>query len=174
MTLSAPRPRALTSSDLSEARIRFQARVRSDAGVRHAGRFGSDARARSGGGPVLSDARPCPEPGARPPVRPRCRAEAVLVVGDLVLDESSREVTRAGQAIRLTATEFALLRYLMRNPGRVLSKARILDRVWSYDFGGRDNVVEQYISYLRRKVDAGRPPLIHTRRGAGYLIKPPA
>jgi two-component system OmpR family response regulator len=69
-------------------------------------------------------------------------------------------------------TEFELLRYLMRNPRRVLSKAQILDRVWSYDFGGRANVVELYISYLRRKIDAGRPPMIHTRRGAGYLIKP--
>ncbi|MBR7678704.1 winged helix-turn-helix transcriptional regulator, partial [Streptomyces daliensis] len=65
-----------------------------------------------------------------------------------------------------------LLRFLMRNPRRVLSKAQILDRVWSYDFGGQANVVELYISYLRRKIDAGRSPMIHTRRGAGYLIKP--
>jgi two-component system, OmpR family, response regulator len=100
------------------------------------------------------------------------RAESLLVVGDLVLDEDSREVTRAGLSIHLTATEFELLRYLMRNPRRVLSKAQILDRVWSYDFGGRANVVELYISYLRKKIDAGRPPMIHTRRGAGYLIKP--
>ncbi|WP_445402768.1 response regulator transcription factor [Streptomyces sp. LE64] len=97
---------------------------------------------------------------------------SLLVVGDLVLDEDSREVTRGGRAIHLTATEFELLRYLMRNPRRVLSKAQILDRVWSYDFGGRANVVELYVSYLRRKIDAGREPMIHTRRGAGYLIKP--
>ncbi|MET8679059.1 response regulator transcription factor [Streptomyces sp. NPDC004647] len=100
------------------------------------------------------------------------RAESSLVVGDLVLDEDSHEVERSGESIHLTATEFELLRYLMRNPRRVLSKAQILDRVWSYDFGGQANVVELYISYLRRKIDAGRPPMIHTRRGAGYLIKP--
>ncbi|MGP3951382.1 response regulator transcription factor [Streptomyces sp. 7N604] len=100
------------------------------------------------------------------------RAESQLVVGDLVLDEDSHEVERAGEPIHLTATEFELLRYLMRNPRRVLSKAQILDRVWSYDFGGQANVVELYISYLRRKIDAGRTPMIHTRRGAGYLIKP--
>ncbi|MFE4536674.1 response regulator transcription factor [Streptomyces scopuliridis] len=100
------------------------------------------------------------------------RSESLLVVGDLTLDEDSHDVTRDGQSIHLTATEFELLRYLMRNPRRVLSKAQILDRVWSYDFGGQANVVELYISYLRRKIDAGRPPMIHTRRGAGYLIKP--
>ncbi|MFI9239159.1 response regulator transcription factor [Streptomyces sp. NPDC053079] len=99
-------------------------------------------------------------------------AGSVLTVGDLVLDEDSREVFRGGEEIRLTATEFELLRFLMRNPRRVLSKPQILDRVWSYDFGGQVNVVELYISYLRRKVDAGRPPMIHTRRGAGYLLKP--
>ncbi|MDT0451984.1 response regulator transcription factor [Streptomyces hesseae] len=100
------------------------------------------------------------------------RGESVLIVGDLVLDEDSREVSRGGTEIHLTATEFELLRFLMRNPRRVLSKPQILDRVWSYDFGGQANVVELYISYLRRKIDAGRPPMIHTRRGAGYLIKP--
>ncbi|MFG2195703.1 response regulator transcription factor [Streptomyces sp. NPDC048639] len=100
------------------------------------------------------------------------RAEPLLVVGDLVLDEDSHEVRRGGAPIHLTATEFELLRYLMRNPRRVLSKAQILDRVWNYDFGGQANVVELYISYLRRKIDAGRAPMIHTRRGAGYLIKP--
>ncbi|GFH38841.1 response regulator transcription factor [Streptomyces pacificus] len=100
------------------------------------------------------------------------RDESLLVVGDLTLDEDSHEVTRGGTSIHLTATEFELLRYLMRNPRRVLSKAQILDRVWSYDFGGQANVVELYISYLRRKIDAGRTPMIHTRRGAGYLIKP--
>ena len=100
------------------------------------------------------------------------RNESQLVVGDLVLNEDSHEVSRGGVDIHLTATEFELLRYLMRNPRRVLSKAQILDRVWSYDFGGQANVVELYISYLRRKIDLGRLPMIHTRRGAGYLIKP--
>jgi two-component system OmpR family response regulator len=100
------------------------------------------------------------------------RTESLIVLGDLILDEDSHEVSRAGTSIELTATEFELLRFLMRNPRRVLSKAQILDRVWSYDFGGQTNVVELYISYLRRKIDAGRQPMIHTRRGAGYLIKP--
>jgi len=93
---------------------------------------------------------------------------AQLVVGDLVLDEDSHEVTRAGEPISLTSTEFELLRFMMRNSKRVLSKAQILDRVWSYDFGGRSNIVELYISYLRKKIDAGRTPLIHTVRGVGY------
>ncbi|WP_346007746.1 response regulator transcription factor [Janibacter terrae] len=97
---------------------------------------------------------------------------SLLVVGDLTLDEDSREVVRGGAEIELTATEFELLRYLMRNPRRVLSKTQILDRVWDYDFGGQANVVELYISYLRKKVDAGRAPMIHTKRGAGYVIKP--
>ncbi|MFE7574457.1 MULTISPECIES: response regulator transcription factor [unclassified Streptomyces] len=100
------------------------------------------------------------------------RGESQLVVGDLMLDEDSHEVSRGGKNIHLTATEFELLRFLMRNPRRVLSKAQILDRVWNYDFGGQANVVELYISYLRKKIDAGRSPMIHTRRGAGYLIKP--
>jgi two-component system OmpR family response regulator len=99
-------------------------------------------------------------------------SEALLVVGDLTLDEDSHEVRRGGEEINLTATEYELLRYLMRNPRRVLSKAQILDRVWNYDFGGQANVVELYISYLRKKIDAGREPMIHTLRGAGYLIKP--
>ncbi|HEU4330229.1 MAG TPA: response regulator transcription factor, partial [Lapillicoccus sp.] len=97
---------------------------------------------------------------------------SLLVVGDLTMDEDSHEVTRAGSAIQLTATEFELLRYLMRNPKRVLSKAQILDRVWNYDFGGQANVVELYISYLRKKIDAGREPMIHTMRGVGYVLKP--
>ncbi|MEW9529762.1 response regulator transcription factor [Microbispora sp. NPDC049125] len=95
-----------------------------------------------------------------------------LVVGDLVMDEDAREVTRDGDLVELTPTEFELLRFLMRNPRRVLSKARILDRVWSYDFGGQAHVVELYISYLRKKIDAGRTPLIHTVRGVGYVLKP--
>ncbi|SDZ54113.1 two-component system, OmpR family, response regulator [Asanoa ishikariensis] len=100
------------------------------------------------------------------------REEAVLTVGDLTLDEDSHEVRRAGTLIALTATEFELLRFLMRNPRRVLSKAQILDRVWNYDFGGQANVVELYISYLRKKIDAGNAPMIHTLRGAGYVLKP--
>lgn len=100
------------------------------------------------------------------------QSRSTLVVGDLVLDEDSHEVTRAGEAVNLTHTEYELLRYLMRNPRRVLSKAQILDRVWNYDFGGQANVVELYISYLRKKVDAGREPMIHTMRGAGYVLKP--
>ncbi|WP_278185936.1 response regulator transcription factor [Lentzea alba] len=99
-------------------------------------------------------------------------AGARLVVGDLSLNEETREVNRGGAAIELTATEFELLRYLMSNPRRVLSKAQILDRVWSYDFGGQANIVELYISYLRKKIDAGRAPMIHTMRGAGYVLKP--
>ena len=97
----------------------------------------------------------------------RAATSSVLVVGDLELDEDSHEVSRAGEQITLTATEFELLRFLMRNPKRVLSKAQILDRVWNYDFGGQANVVELYISYLRKKIDAGRAPMIHTMRGAG-------
>lgn len=97
---------------------------------------------------------------------------STLVVGDLTLDEDSREVYRGDEQISLTATEFELLRFLMRNPRRVLSKAQILDRVWSYDFGGQANIVELYVSYLRKKIDAGRKPMIHTMRGAGYILKP--
>ena len=103
----------------------------------------------------------------------RAAAESsVLTVGDLTLDEDSHEVFRGGEEIALTATEFELLRFLMRNPRRVLSKAQILDRVWNYDFGGQANVVELYISYLRKKIDVGRPAMIHTMRGAGYVLKP--
>jgi len=95
-----------------------------------------------------------------------------LHVGDLTLDEDTYEVERAGIPIKLTAKEFDLLRYLMQNPRRVLSKAQILDQVWSYDFGGNSSVVEIYISYLRKKVDTLGEPLIHTVRGVGYTIKP--
>jgi two-component system OmpR family response regulator len=97
--------------------------------------------------------------------------DPVLRVGELTLDEESYEVRRGGRLIELTATEFELLRYLLRNPRRVMSKAQILDRVWSYDFGGRSSIVEIYISYLRKKIDAGVAPMIHTVRGVGYLIK---
>ena len=96
----------------------------------------------------------------------------VLVVGDLELDEDSHEVRRAGRLIELTATEFELLRYLMRNPRRVVSKSQILDRVGYYDFWGNCYVVEIYISYLRKKIDAEGSPMLHTVRGAGYMIKP--
>ena len=98
--------------------------------------------------------------------------DSFLAVGDLTLDEDSYEVQRDGTVIDLTATEFELLRYLMRNPRRVLSKSQILDRVWSYDFGGRSSVVELYISYLRKKVDSLGAPMIHTVRGVGYVLKP--
>jgi len=93
-------------------------------------------------------------------------------VGDLVIDEDAREVRRGRDQIELTATEFELLRFLARNPRRVLSKIQILDHVWDYDFGGRAHVVELYISYLRKKLDADRPPMIHTVRGVGYVLKP--
>ena len=94
----------------------------------------------------------------------------VLTFADLVLDESRHEVSRNGVTIDLTATEFNLLRFLMLNPRRVLSKAQILQNVWHYDFGGSRNVVETYVSYLRRKLDAAGPPLIRTIRQAGYML----
>ncbi|MEH6781133.1 MAG: response regulator transcription factor [Rhodoglobus sp.] len=97
----------------------------------------------------------------------------IIEVGDLTLDESTYEVSRAGTPIELTATEFELLRYLMRNPRRVLSRFQILDRVWSYDFGGKSSVVEIYISYLRKKVDVLGPPMIQTVRGVGYMLRAP-
>jgi two-component system, OmpR family, response regulator len=97
-----------------------------------------------------------------------------LQIADLEMDEDSHQVWRAGQAVELTATEFKLLRYLMMNARRVLSKAQILDHVWNYDFGGDGSIVETYISYLRKKVDASEPRLIHTVRGVGYTLRPPA
>jgi two-component system OmpR family response regulator len=96
-----------------------------------------------------------------------------LVFVDLELDEATHEVRRAGTTVELTATEFRLLRYLMQNAPRVLSKAQILDHVWQYDFGGDANIVETYVSYLRRKVDGIGPPLIHTVRGVGYRLAVP-
>ncbi len=99
--------------------------------------------------------------------------EETLRVGGLVLDGSSREVTRDGEEISLTSTEFELLRYLMRNPKRAVTRAEILDRVWNYSFGGRSSIVDLYISYLRRKIDDGREPMIHTVRGVGYMLRPP-
>jgi two-component system, OmpR family, response regulator len=100
-------------------------------------------------------------------------AESRLTFADLELDEESHEVWRAKTPVELTPTEFALLRYLMLNPRRVLSKAQILDHVWHYDFAGEANVVETYISYLRKKVDRVDPPLIHTIRGVGYSLRLP-
>jgi two-component system OmpR family response regulator len=96
-----------------------------------------------------------------------------LVFHDLELDEDSHEIRRAGRLIELSPTEFKLLRYLMMNPNRVLSKAQILDHVWAYDFNGEAGIVESYISYLRRKVDDVEPPLIHTKRGVGYVLRLP-
>jgi two-component system, OmpR family, response regulator len=104
---------------------------------------------------------------------PEASRDGVLSVADLELDENSHEVWRAGDEVHLTSTEFELLRYLMRNERVVLSKAQILDRVWKYDFQGQSNIVELYIGYLRKKVDSVEPKLIHTVRGAGYVIKTP-
>jgi two-component system OmpR family response regulator len=96
-----------------------------------------------------------------------------LSFADLELDEDTFEVSRGGRPIELTATEFRLLRYLMLNPRRVLSRAQLLDHVWSYDFGGDARVLETYISYLRKKVDADGPALLHTVRGVGYALRLP-
>jgi two-component system, OmpR family, response regulator len=98
---------------------------------------------------------------------------ARLVFEDLEMDEESREVNRAGEAIDLTATEYRLLRYLMLNPRRVLTRAQLLDHVWNYDFGGDGRVLETYISYLRKKLDAHGPSLIKTVRGVGYALQAP-
>jgi two-component system, OmpR family, response regulator len=94
----------------------------------------------------------------------------VLRYGDLVLDEGRHEVLRGKRPIPLTGTEFSLLRFFMLNPRRVLSKTQILQNVWHYDFGGNSNVVETYVSYLRKKLDATGPPLIRTVRQAGYML----
>ncbi|HVB28048.1 MAG TPA: response regulator transcription factor [Mycobacteriales bacterium] len=100
-------------------------------------------------------------------------AAARLVFADLELDDDTHEVWRAGSAVALSPTEFKLLRYFMSNPNRVLSKAQILDHVWNYDFNGEANVVESYVSYLRRKLDAVEPHLLHTLRGVGYVLRLP-
>jgi len=96
-----------------------------------------------------------------------------LTFGDLELDEDTHEVERAGRPIDLTATEFRLLRYLMLNPRRVLTRSQLLDHVWNYDFGGDARVLETYISYLRKKIDVEKPALIHTVRGVGYSLRLP-
>jgi two-component system, OmpR family, response regulator len=98
-------------------------------------------------------------------------ASARLVYGDLEMDDDLHQVWRGGRVVELTATEYKLLRYLLSNAPRVLSKSQILDHVWNYDFGGEGNVVETYISYLRKKVDRDGPPLIHTVRGVGYCLR---
>jgi two-component system OmpR family response regulator len=96
-----------------------------------------------------------------------------LTFADIELDQETHEVIKAGEVIGLSPTEFKLLRYLMANSGRVLSKAQILDHVWNYDFNGEANVVESYISYLRRKIDTTEPRLLHTIRGVGYTLRLP-
>ncbi|WP_200304722.1 response regulator transcription factor [Streptomyces adelaidensis] len=100
-------------------------------------------------------------------------AETVLRYADLELDEGAHEVHRAGHYVALSPTEFKLLAYLMANPGRVLSRAQILDHVWSYDFSGDARIVETYVRYLRKKIDRFEPPLIHTVRGVGYCLRLP-
>jgi two-component system OmpR family response regulator len=96
-----------------------------------------------------------------------------LTFEDLELDEDAHEVTRAGRVVDLTATEYRLLRYLMLNPRRVLTRAQLLEHVWEYDFGGDARVLETYVSYLRKKLDVHGPPLIHTVRGVGYALRQP-
>ncbi|MFL6142837.1 MAG: response regulator transcription factor [Labedaea sp.] len=98
-------------------------------------------------------------------------APGLLSYADLVLDEDAHQVSRAGRPVQLSPTEFNLLRYLLVNAEKVVSKAQILDRVWHYDFGGDGRIVESYISYLRRKIDSGAAPLIHTVRGVGYSLR---
>ena len=104
-------------------------------------------------------------------VRPGLAGEA-LAYADLEMDVASHKVRRGGEVVELSPTEFKLLRYLMMNPNRVLSKAQILDHVWEYDFNGDASIVESYISYLRRKIDVGgREKMIHTKRGVGYMLR---
>src|SRR5581483_6129705 len=98
---------------------------------------------------------------------------ARLSFADIELDDDSHEVWKDGELVALSPTEFKLLRYFLQNPARVLSKAQILDHVWHYDFGGDANVVESYVSYLRRKVDTTEPRLLHTIRGVGYVLRQP-
>jgi len=100
-------------------------------------------------------------------------SSARMVLADLELNEETHEVFRAGKPVELTRTEFSLLRYLLINAGRVLTRTQILDHVWNYDFGGDASVLETYISYLRRKLDHLDPPLIHTVRGVGYVLRVP-
>ncbi|MFI1988806.1 response regulator transcription factor [Actinoplanes sp. NPDC020271] len=103
----------------------------------------------------------------------RRAGDGALVVGDLTLDPDSQDVSRGGRPVRLSPTEFRLLKFLMANAGQVVSKAQILGEVWRYDFAGDTSIVDTYMSYLRRKVDTGEPKLIQTRRGAGYVLRRP-
>jgi two-component system, OmpR family, response regulator len=107
------------------------------------------------------------------PARNGEQSATAISYADLVLDEEAHEVRRAGQLVQLSPTEFNLLRYLMINAGKVVSKSQILERVWNYDFGGDSRIVESYISYLRRKIDRTSLPLIHTIRGVGYTLRLP-
>ncbi len=97
-----------------------------------------------------------------------------LKFADLELDEETREVMRGGRPIQLTATEYRLLHYFMMNPRRVLTRAQLLEHVWSYDFGGDARVLETYVSYLRKKIDGDNQPLLHTIRGVGYSLRLPS
>jgi two-component system, OmpR family, response regulator len=99
--------------------------------------------------------------------------DAMLTVGDLELDEEHWVVRRAGTQVELSPTEFRLLAYLMRNQGRMLTRQQLLENVWGWEFAGQSQVVETYVSYLRRKLDPLGPPLIHTQRGVGYSLRPP-
>jgi two-component system OmpR family response regulator len=99
--------------------------------------------------------------------------DAQLCFADIELDDDTHEVRKAGTLVELSPTEFKLLRYFMRNPGRVLSKTQILEHVWNYDFNGDTGVIESYVSYLRRKLDTGEPRLLHTVRGVGYVLRVP-
>jgi two-component system OmpR family response regulator len=98
---------------------------------------------------------------------------ARLAYADLVLDDDTHEVWEGDREVELSPTEFNLLRYFLQNPGRVLSKRQILEHVWDYDFGGDGNVVESYVSYLRKKVDLSQPRMLHTVRGVGYVLRQP-
>lgn len=101
------------------------------------------------------------------------RTDGLLVVADLELDPGSHQMTRGGQPVPLSPTEFSLLRVLMENAGQVLSREQLLDQVWHFDFNGDDSIVASYISYLRRKIDTREPKLIHTVRGTGYVLRRP-
>jgi two-component system OmpR family response regulator len=107
-------------------------------------------------------------------VSPSSRWQREIAVDDLTLDKEGRDVRRAGQRIEMSRTEFNVLEFLMMNVGRVVSKQQILEHVWQYDFGGESTVVETYVSYLRKKLDCLGPPMIHTMRGVGYVLRNPA
>jgi two-component system, OmpR family, response regulator len=104
---------------------------------------------------------------------PAAAPSSTLAFGDIELNDDTHEVFKDGKPVDLSPTEFKLLRYFLQNPTRVLSKAQILDHVWHYDFGGDANVVESYVSYLRRKIDTTEPRLLHTIRSVGYVLRQP-